>query len=127
MTADINTAFFKQPFKSMQSEARLVEYTVLDVEPTSPRGAAGKGQQQQEQQGGQAAGGKRVTNAMIEVALSTDFGVNDNTHIALSHLVRYARQARLLLCCRRRRRRCCCCRIGLGCCCHFGWGCCCRG
>ena len=54
MTAD--TAFFKQPFKSMQSEARLVEYTVLDVEPTSPRGAAGKGQQQQQQerQGGQA-------------------------------------------------------------------------
>jgi hypothetical protein len=95
MTAD--TAFFKQPFKSMQSEARLVEYTVLDVEPTSPRGAAGKGQQQQEQQGGQAAGGKRVTNAMIEVALSTDFGVNDNTHIALSHLVRYARQAAALL------------------------------
>ena len=47
--------------------------------------------------GGQAAGGKRVTNAMIEVALSTDFGVNDNTHIALSHLVRYARQAAALL------------------------------
>ena len=121
MTADIDAAFFKQPFKSMQSEARLVEYTVLDVEPTSPRGAAGKGQQQQ--QGGQAAGGKRVTNAMIEVALSTDFGVNDNTHIALSHLVRYTR---LLLCCCRRRRRCCC-RIGLVCCCHFGWGCCCLG
>ena len=50
MTADINAAFFKQPFKSLQSEARLVEYTVLDVEPTSPRGAAGKGQQQQQQQ-----------------------------------------------------------------------------
>ena len=88
----------------MQSEARLVEYTVLDVEPTSPRGAAGKGQQQQqrEQQGGRR-GGKRVTNAMIEVAMSTDFGVNDNTHIALSHLVRYARQAAALRAARPRR------------------------
>ena len=53
--------------------------------------------------GGQAAGGKRVTNAMIEVALSTDFGVNDNTHIALSHLVRYARQAAALRAARPRR------------------------
>ena len=44
-----------------------------------------------------------MTNAMIEVALSTDFGVNDNTHIALSHLVRYARQAAALRAARPRR------------------------
>ena len=52
-------SFFKSPFSALLSEGRLVEYTVLDVEPLSPRG-----------------GGERSTRAMIEVALSADFGVN---------------------------------------------------
>ena len=76
-----SAAFFKQPFKAMQSEARLVEFTVLDVEPTSPRGS------DTARKSGSVNTAKRVTRAMIEVALSTDFGVNDITHIALSHLV----------------------------------------
>ena len=56
--------FFKAPFSALLSEGRLVEYTVLDVEPLSPRGGGGGG------------GGERSTRAMIEVALSSDFGVN---------------------------------------------------
>ena len=54
--------FFKAPFSALLSEGRLVEYTVLDVEPLSPRGGGG--------------GGERSPRAMIEVALSSDFGVN---------------------------------------------------
>ena len=77
-------AFFKHPVMPLQSEARLVEFTVLDVEPIS-RGGGGGG-------GGKAAavgkggGEKKGTKAMIEVALSADFGVNDNTHHVCSHL-----------------------------------------
>ena len=81
-------AFFKQPFKPLQSEARLVEYTVLDVEPTSPRGAGGP--DHNEKKGRKSDGGntgKRMHAAMIEVALSADFGVNDNTHTVFSQLV----------------------------------------
>lgn len=81
-------AFFKQAFNAMQSEASLVEYTVLDVEPTSSRGSQGiKQTQKKDQKSASGSSGKRVPGAMIEVALSADFGVNDNTHITLSHLV----------------------------------------
>lgn len=72
-------AFFKHPVMPLQSEARLEEFTVLDVEPIS-RGGGGSGG------GGKAAAGKKGTKAMIEVALSADFGVNDNTHHVCSHL-----------------------------------------
>ena len=81
-------AFFKHPFKAIQSEARLVEYTVLDVEPTSHHGAQGTSQKQKTGQTTTGnSSGKRVPGAMIEVALSADFGVNDCTHTAFSHLV----------------------------------------
>ena len=76
-------AFFKQPFKPLQSEARLVEYTVLDVEPNSRRGAGAT--EHHQKKGGNT--GKRMNAAMIEVALSADFGVNDNTHTVFSQLV----------------------------------------
>ena len=82
-------AFFSQPFKPLQSEARLVEYTVLDVEPNSPRGAGGTDHNQKKGRKPAASNsGKRMNGAMIEVALSADFGVNDNTHTAFSQLVR---------------------------------------
>ena len=80
-------AFFKQPFKPVQSETRLVEYTVLDVEPTSPRGAGGDDQNQKKGGKSDVTARNRVNGAMIEVVLSADFGVNDNTHTAFSQLV----------------------------------------
>ena len=83
----MRAAFFKQPFKPVQSEARLVEYTVLDIEPTSPRGAGGDYQDQKKGGKSDVTAGKRVNGAMIEVVLSADFGVNDNTHTAFSQLV----------------------------------------
>lgn len=60
------------------------------VEPDGKRGGGGKGAGaggQQEQEGGAGAGGGRYYQlAEVEVAKSSDFGVNDQTYRCLTHL-----------------------------------------
>eukprot|EP00897_Mesotaenium_endlicherianum_P005218 jgi/Mesen1/4724/ME000241S03763 len=67
------TQYWRLPFRPLMSAKLLVEYVVLDVEPLGAPEAAGRG-------------GQRLALADVQVARVADFGKNDVTFHARTHL-----------------------------------------
>lgn len=74
-------AFWRTPLRPIVSSRQLVEYVVLDVEPIDGSSYAHSGGG-----GGGKGGTKKLALAEVQLARVTDFGANDKTVFARTHL-----------------------------------------
>lgn len=71
--------YWKLPFLPLETSPAMVEFIVLDVEPVDEKDYRNKGQLQQHQDG-------KFVVADVEIARTSDFGVNDTTFLVRTHL-----------------------------------------